>query len=154
MDGSAQDGAIGMTRNTTTTQMIERLYGALACTSAVAILGMGGMFISLAIRRTIMTEMWQIILACMVVPILAAAAWSCGNYRENARVRAITSALFVPIGIANPLMWVCMLAILLRRSPRPPVQFARSHRPRPLPNGRNVRPMYRPVELHIEDRHR
>jgi hypothetical protein len=143
-----------MMSNTTTNQMIERLYGALAHTSAVAILGMGGLFINLAIQRTIMTEMWQIILACMVVPVLAAAAWSCGNYRENARVRAITSVLFVPLGVANPLMWIYALVVVLRRPPQPRVQVVHPLRPRPLLDGCKVRPMRQPVELHIEDRYR
>ncbi len=132
------------------TRMIERLYAALAYTGAVAIFAVGGTLIWLATEREIACATWQIVLGCMAVPLLAAVAWSCGNYRENARVRAITSVLFVPLGLINPLMWLCALIIMLRR--RSAVAPPRTVHPRPLLHFRRVRPVCQPVELHIEDR--
>jgi hypothetical protein len=134
-------------------RLVEWLYAALAYTSAVAILAIGGALLVLAMRREIVCASWQVVLGCMLVPLLAAVAWSCGNYRESPRVRAITSIVFVPLGLVNPLMWLCALAILLRGSeagpepPRPGVV-----RPRPLLCLRHARPIRQPVELRVEDR--
>jgi hypothetical protein len=137
-----------MTRNYAT-QRIERMYGALAYTSAIAVLAVGGMLIALAMRREIVYDTWQIILVCMLVPVLSAIAWSCGNYRENARVRMITSVVFVPLGLVNPLMWLCALIILRRRSV--PSASAGTISPRPLLQFRHVRPVRQPIEVHAEE---
>lgn len=131
------------------TQTIERLYAALAYTSAMAILVIGGTLIALAMRREIVYDTWQIILGCMLVPVLSAIAWSCGNYRENGRVRKITSVVFVPLGLVNPLMWLCTLVILLRRSA--PADVAEAISPRPLMHFCHVRPVRQPVEVHAEE---
>jgi hypothetical protein len=120
------------------TQTIERLYAALAYTSAIAILAIGGTLIALAMQQEIMCDTWQIILGFMAVPVLAAAAWSCGNYRENARVRRITSVIFVPLGLVNPLMWLCAL-VIFRRHAVAAAAPAETISPRPLLHSRHVR---------------
>ena len=61
--------------------MIQRLYAVLAYTSAVAIMGFGTMAIILAVYFRF--PAWLIILGCMLTPLMAAVAWSCGNYCEN-----------------------------------------------------------------------
>jgi hypothetical protein len=132
------------------TRIIERLYAALAYTGAVAILAIGSALIVRAMQREIVCAMWQIVLGCMAVPVLAAAAWSCGNYRENARVRVATSVVFMPLGLINPLMWLCALVIILRHSAVTPAR-ARTILPRPLLHFRHVRPVRQRVELHIEE---
>jgi hypothetical protein len=135
------------------TRMIERLYSALAYTSAVAILAIGGALLALAAQREIVCATWQIVLGFMLVPLLAAAAWSCGNYRENARVRAVTGVLFVPLGLVNPLMWLCALIILRRRPVAAPARpQPRAIRPRPMLPFRRVHPVRQPVRLRIKDR--
>jgi hypothetical protein len=120
------------------TRTIERIYAALAYTSAIAILAIGGTLIALAMRRAIACDTWQIILGCMAVPVLAAVAWSCGNYRENARVRLITGVVFLPLGLVNPLMWLCALVIVRQRATAAAAPMETID-PRPLLHLRHVR---------------
>ncbi len=106
-------------RQATTT---ERIYALLAYTGAVTVLAIGGYGISLAVRETIMSAPWQIILAAMAIPILAAAVASCGNHREKPHVRAVTWGIVVPLGIVNPISWCGILVIVAQLHLRPTQQ--------------------------------
>jgi hypothetical protein len=132
--------------------IMEKLYTTLAYTSAVAVLITGCTFIVLAMQREIVCATWQIILGCMAVPLLAAIAWSCGNYRENARVRLIAGIAFLPVGLINPLMWLCVLVIFLRRALSAPDHPVRAIRSSPLPHLHHVHPVRQLVEIRVEDR--
>lgn len=103
-----------MVQTETNTTLTERLYALLAYTSATTILALGGSIVSLAVGDAIMSAPWQIILAAMAVPILAAAMAACGNHREKPRLRAITWGIVVPLGIVNPIAWLGALVIIAR----------------------------------------
>jgi hypothetical protein len=103
-----------MTESTTNVSRTEHIYALLAYTSATTVLAIGGYLISLAVRDAIMSAPWQIVLAAMVVPILAAAVASCGNHREKPPLRAATWGIVVPLGIVNPIAWLGALVIIAR----------------------------------------
>jgi hypothetical protein len=132
--------------------MMEKLYATLAYTSAVAVLIAGCTFIALAMQREIVCATWQIILGCMAVPLLAAIAWSCGNYHENARVRLIAGIAFLPVGLINPLMWLCVLVIFFRRASSASDRTVRAIRPWPNLHVHHLHPVRQPVDIRVEDR--
>jgi hypothetical protein len=103
-----------MTETATQTTLTERIYALLAYTSAVTIFAIGGYIISLAVQDAIMSAPWQIVLAAMAMPILAAAVASCGNHREKPHVRAATWGIVVPLGVVNPIAWFGALVIIAR----------------------------------------
>lgn len=105
--------------NTGRRTLVERLYALLAYASAMTIFGAGGYALSRIARDEIMVAPWQVILACMLVPLLAAATVSCGNYHENRAVRAATWIVIAPLGAINPLFWLGALIILARPHVRP-----------------------------------
>jgi hypothetical protein len=107
-----------MTETAIDTTLAERLYALLAYTSAVTILATGGYVLSLAVGDAIMSAPWQIILAAMAVPVLAAMVAACGNHREKPQVRAATWGIVVPLGIVNPIAWFGALLIIARPSVR------------------------------------
>lgn len=113
-----------MTDRATNTTLAERLYALLAYTSATTIIALGGSIVCLAVGDAIMSSPWQIVLAAMAVPILAAAMAACGNHHEKPRVRAATWGIVVPLGIVNPIAWLGALVIIARPSARTAQQSA------------------------------
>jgi hypothetical protein len=103
-----------MTETVINATFTERIYALLAYTSTVTILAIGGYILLFAVGDEIMSAPWQIVLAAMTVPILAAAMAACGNHREKARVRAATWGIVVPLGIVNPIAWLGAFIILAR----------------------------------------
>ena len=113
-----------MTETAINAPLTERLYALLAYASAGTILAIGGYILSLAVQDAIMSAPWQIGLAAMAVPVLAAAMAACGNHREKPRVRAATWGIVVPLGIVNPIAWLGALVIIARLRSRPVQQHA------------------------------
>lgn len=113
-----------MTEMAMSATLAERIYALLAYTSAVTVLAIGGWIISLAVEDTIMSAPWQIVLAAMAVPLLAAAVASCGNHREKPQVRAATWGIVVPLGIVNPIAWLGALVLIARLHVRTAPQHA------------------------------
>lgn len=113
-----------MIQTATDTTLAERLYALLAYASATTILALGGYIVSLAVEDTIMSAPWQIILAAMAMPVLAAAMAACGNHREKPHVRAATWGIVVPLGVVNPIAWLGALVILARLHVRTVQQHA------------------------------
>ncbi len=94
--------------------LVEQLYALCAYASAGTIFVLGGYVVSTIARDGTMSAPWQIVVACMAVPLLAAAAVSCGNHRENRAVRAVTWMIVAPLGALNPLAWLGAFVILAR----------------------------------------
>ncbi|MGI8858530.1 MAG: hypothetical protein ACR2JW_22550 [Thermomicrobiales bacterium] len=113
-----------MTESAVQATPTERIYALLADTSAVTVLATGGYGISLAVEETIMSAPWQIVLAAMAVPILAAMVASCGNHREKPHVRAATWGIVVLLSIVNPIAWFGILVIIARLHVRSTQQHA------------------------------
>jgi hypothetical protein len=88
---------MGMTEQVMNTPFTERIYALLAYTSATTVLAIGGYFISLAVQNGIMSAPWQIVLAAMAAPVLAA-----------------TWGIIAPLGIVNPIAWLGALVIIAR----------------------------------------
>jgi hypothetical protein len=105
---------MGMTEQVMNTPFTERIYALLAYTSATTVLAIGGYFISLAVQNGIMSAPWQIVLAAMAAPVLAATVASCGNHREKPHLRAATWGIIAPLGIVNPIAWLGALVIIAR----------------------------------------
>lgn len=108
----------------TNSTLTERLYTLLAYASATTIIALGGYIVALAVQERIMSAPWQIVLAAMAVPILAAAMAVCGNHREKPGVRAATWGIVVPLGIVNPIAWLGALVIIARLHVRATRQHA------------------------------